>query len=74
MTMPEIAIVGAGINGLVAANYLRRSGCKVVMVERAHRVGGACVSEVANVGGVLFQPMAIRSKSLMSLIPLACMQ
>ena len=41
MTMPEIAIVGAGINGLVAANYLQRSGCKVTMIERSHRVGGA---------------------------------
>ena len=47
MTIPEIAIVGAGINGLVAANYLQRSGCKVTMIERSHRVGGACVSEVA---------------------------
>lgn len=48
--MPEVVIVGAGINGLVAANYLQRSGCKVTMIERAHRVGGACVSEVAQVG------------------------
>ncbi|MCH7869303.1 MAG: NAD(P)/FAD-dependent oxidoreductase [Myxococcales bacterium] len=51
MTMPAIVIVGAGINGLVAANYLQRSGCDVTMIERAHRVGGACVSEIANVGG-----------------------
>ncbi len=48
--MPEVVIVGAGINGLVAANYLQRSGCKVTMIERAHRVGGACVSEVAQIG------------------------
>ena len=52
MNKPDILIVGAGINGLVAANYLQRSGCKVTMVERAERVGGACVSEVANVNGV----------------------
>jgi phytoene dehydrogenase-like protein len=50
---PEVLVVGAGINGLVAANYLQRSGCNVTMIERAHRVGGACVSEVAEVGGVL---------------------
>ena len=52
MTNPEILIAGAGINGLVAANYLQRAGCKVTMIERAERVGGACVSEVANVDGV----------------------
>jgi phytoene dehydrogenase-like protein len=52
MTMTEIVIVGAGINGLVAANDLQRSGCGVSMIERVHRVGGACVSEVAHVGGV----------------------
>ena len=52
MAKPEVLIVGAGINGLVAANYLQRSGCKVTMIERAHQVGGACVSEVAEVDGV----------------------
>ena len=52
MEKPDILIVGAGINGLVAANYLQRSGCNVTMIERAERVGGACVSEVATVDGV----------------------
>ena len=52
MSKPDILIVGAGINGLVAANYLQRSGCNVTMLERAHRVGGACVSEVAEVDGI----------------------
>ena len=52
MTKPRIAIVGAGINGLVAANYLQRAGCAVTVLERAHRVGGACVSEIADVDGV----------------------
>ena len=52
MNKPNILIVGAGINGLVAANYLQRSGCSVTMIERAQRVGGACVSEVATVDGV----------------------
>ena len=51
MNKPDILIVGAGINGLVAANYLQRSGCRVTMIERAERVGGACVSEVATVAG-----------------------
>ena len=52
MTKPEILIAGGGINGLVAANYLQRAGCNVTMIERAERVGGACVSEVANVDGI----------------------
>jgi phytoene dehydrogenase-like protein len=52
MSKPDIVIVGAGINGLVAANYLQRSGCRVTLLERAERVGGACVSEVATVDGV----------------------
>lgn len=52
MKKPDILIVGAGINGLVAANYLQRSGCSVTMVERAERIGGACVSAVATVDGL----------------------
>jgi phytoene dehydrogenase-like protein len=51
MSNPEILIAGAGINGLVAANYLQRAGCNVTMIERAERVGGACVSGVATVDG-----------------------
>ena len=47
----RVIVVGAGINGLVAANYLRRAGFAVTMIERSERVGGACVSEVATVNG-----------------------
>lgn len=52
MKKTEIVIVGAGINGLVAANYLQRAGCSVTMIEQSDRVGGACVSAVATVDGV----------------------
>jgi phytoene dehydrogenase-like protein len=48
----KIAIIGAGINGLVAANYLQRAGHRVTMLERSDRVGGACVSATAVVDGV----------------------
>jgi phytoene dehydrogenase-like protein len=47
---PEVArydaiIVGAGHNGLVTACYLARAGRRVLVLERRHVVGGACVSE-----------------------------
>ncbi|MCH7535616.1 MAG: NAD(P)/FAD-dependent oxidoreductase, partial [Bacteroidetes bacterium] len=48
----KIVVVGAGINGLVAANYLQRGGCEVTIIERKGHVGGACISETANVDGV----------------------
>ncbi len=52
MSERRICIVGAGINSLVAANYLQRAGCQVTMIERGSKVGGACVSETATVGGL----------------------
>lgn len=47
----RVVVVGAGINGLVAAHYLRRAGWSVTLLERAERVGGACISDVATVDG-----------------------
>jgi phytoene dehydrogenase-like protein len=47
----KVVVIGAGINGLIAAHYLRRAGFAVTLLERAERVGGACVSEVATVEG-----------------------
>ena len=63
MKKPDILVAGAGINGLVAANYLQRAGCRVTMLDRAERVGGACVSEVANVDG-LTQHYALGASAL----------
>ena len=51
MAPARVVVVGAGINGLVAAHYLRRAGCQVVVLERAERVGGACISAQATVEG-----------------------
>lgn len=52
MRSQKIVVVGAGINGLVAANYLRRGGCDVTVIEKENHVGGACIPAVAEVGGV----------------------
>ena len=41
----DIAIVGGGHNGLVAAYYLAREGLKTVVLERRDIVGGCCVTE-----------------------------
>src|SRR2546423_8593455 len=41
----DAVIIGAGHNGLVTACYLARAGWKVLVLERRHVVGGACVTE-----------------------------
>ncbi|MEA2331645.1 MAG: hypothetical protein QOH58_1783 [Thermoleophilaceae bacterium] len=41
----DVAIIGAGHNGLVAAAYLARAGLSVAVFERRDVVGGACVTE-----------------------------
>ncbi len=38
----DVAIIGAGISGLVAGNYLAMSGLKVFMAEQHYVVGGCC--------------------------------
>jgi phytoene dehydrogenase-like protein len=43
----DAVIIGAGHNGLVTACYLARAGWKVLVLERRHVVGGACVTEEA---------------------------
>src|SRR4051795_10220455 len=41
----DAIIIGAGHNGLVTACYLARAGKKVLVLEKRHVVGGACVTE-----------------------------
>jgi phytoene dehydrogenase-like protein len=41
----DAIIIGAGHNGLVCAAYLARAGRNVLVLERRHVLGGACVTE-----------------------------
>ena len=41
----DVVVIGAGHNGLVAANYLADQGLEVIVVERAARIGGMSSSD-----------------------------
>jgi phytoene dehydrogenase-like protein len=43
--MYDCIIIGAGHNGLICSNYLAQKGWKVLVLEKRHLVGGACVTE-----------------------------
>ena len=47
----KIVIIGAGINGLVAANYLQRNGFQVTLIERKSKIGGAVSTDSFKHGG-----------------------
>lgn len=47
----KVIVIGGGINGLVAANYLQRNGFVVTMLEKKSSVGGACTSDVVSIDG-----------------------
>jgi phytoene dehydrogenase-like protein len=50
MTKPDIIIIGAGHNGLVAACYLAKAGLKTLVLERREVVGGGAVTEEIHPG------------------------
>ena len=51
----DTIIVGAGHNGLVAANYLAKAGRKVLVLERRDRAGGQIAGEAFE--GAAFDPL-----------------
>lgn len=69
----DAIIIGAGHNGLVTAAYLAKAGWRVLVLERRHVVGGACVTEelwpgykvsTAAYVNSLFRPEIIRDLDL----------
>jgi len=42
MSGKKVVIIGSGINGLVAANYLSKKGFSVSVIEKNNHTGGAC--------------------------------
>jgi monoamine oxidase len=67
----DVAIVGAGLAGLVAARNLRRAGKRVLVLEARNRVGGRTfsrkvsgASDVANLGATFVGPTQDRIVAL----------
>lgn len=50
MAAYDVIIIGAGLNGLVAANYLAKAGKKVLVLERRAVAGGQAVTETFGQG------------------------
>ena len=48
--MPDVVVIGAGHNGLVAAAYLAMTGLKITVLERRAQVGGAAATEAFHPG------------------------
>lgn len=53
MTAPDAIVIGAGPNGLVAANYLAQAGWSVLVLESKSRPGGAVWTEESTLPGFL---------------------
>ena len=61
--MKPIVIIGAGLDGLIAACYLAKAGHKPLVLERRDVIGGACASEEFHPG--FRAALAMRAGSLL---------
>jgi phytoene dehydrogenase-like protein len=52
----DAIVIGAGLNGLVAANYLAKAGRKVLVLERRERIGGQA-APATFADGRTFEPL-----------------
>ena len=43
--MKNAVVVGGGINGLVASNYLQKNNFDVTLIEKNNYIGGACIKD-----------------------------
>ena len=69
----DVAIIGAGLNGLTAAAYLAKGGLDVVVLEKGDRVGGAAANRevfpgyvypTAGYASALLHPSIVRDLDL----------
>lgn len=49
----DAIVIGAGVDGLVAATYLARAGTRVLVLEKSETVGGGAVSQKRKSGAIL---------------------
>ncbi|QOR68149.1 FAD-dependent oxidoreductase [Cytobacillus suaedae] len=55
----DCVIIGGGISGLVAANFLRRSGKTVLIIEKSKKVGGRAITKEVKGGFLNLGPHAL---------------